>query len=96
MRERVLFEPDLSWAGAATENEDPPAGLPDLVGEVTEYKSEDEKESGNEKEGLLMSKLSHISKEKADHIVAPIKSMGIAAWSLDDLRPTDFPLSHSF
>ena len=90
------FEPDLSWARASTEDEDPHAGLPDLVREHSEYKSEDEKENRNENEGVFMSKLSHISKGKADCIVVAIKSMIIAAWSLDDLRPADVPLSHSF
>ena len=96
LRQRLPIEPDLSLAGAATDYEDPQARLPDLVGEDSEYKSEDEKENRKEKEGLLMSNLSHISNEKADCEVAAIKSLGIAAWSLDDLRPADVPVSHSF
>ena len=77
-------------------DEDSNARFPDLVEEGSEYEPEDEKENRDEKEGLLMSKLSHISKENADRIICSIKSMGIAAWSLDDLRPADVPVSHSF
>lgn len=43
-----------------------------------------------------MFKLSHISKENADRIICSMESMGIAAWSLDDLRSADVPLSYSF
>ena len=77
-------------------NEDSHARLPDLVEEFSEYEPEDEKENRDGKEGLLMSKLSHISKENANRIMCSIKTMGIAAWSLDDLRPAYVPVSHSF
>ena len=77
-------------------DEDSHARLLDLVEEGSEYEPEDEKENRGEKEGLLMSKLSHISKKNADHIICSIKSMRIAACSLDDLRPADVPVSHYF
>ena len=47
-------------------------------------------------EGLLLSKLSHIAEEKAERIIGSTKKMGTAAWSLDDLRPADVPVPHSF
>ena len=96
MRERMPFEPDLVRAGAVTEDEDPYAGLLELAEEDSDYGSEDEEENKDEREGLLLSKLSHIEKENADRIIGSIKNMRITAWSLDDLRHADVPVSHSF
>ena len=49
-----------------------------------------------EKWDVLEAKLDHIEKDSADKITASIRDAGIAAWSPDDLRPADVPVTHSF
>lgn len=101
LHEQAPFEPDLALEGDGSNEEDPYVGVPELVEldeEEPESDSEDEEEDDAEEEqdSLLRSKLCHIMKEEADRIVESIKARGIAAWSLDDLRPSDVPVSHSF
>ena len=44
----------------------------------------------------LKAKLEHIEKDKADKMTASIRDADIAAWSLDDHRPADVSVTHSF
>lgn len=56
-------------------------------------------EEGNperEKWDILKAKLGHVDKDRAEEINASIRDAGIAAWSLDDLRPANVPVTHSF
>ena len=45
---------------------------------------------------LLKEKLRHLAFETRESIVSSIYNSGIVSWSLDDLRPVDVPVSHSF
>lgn len=63
LRERVPFERGLFWAVSATVDDNSHAGLPDLVGEDSEYRSEGGTKNKMEIEGLHMSMLSRIRKK---------------------------------
>ena len=45
---------------------------------------------------LLTGKLRHLDSEARQNIINSIENSVIAAWSLDDLRPADVPVTHSF
>ena len=55
------------------------------------FPPENSKEGNPERENwnVLKAKLDHIKKDRADKITASIREAGIAAWSLDELRPAD-------
>ena len=60
------------------------------------FPPENSKEGNPEREkwDVLKAKLDHIEKERAEKITASIRDVDIAAWSLDDLRPADAPVTH--
>ena len=102
--DRALFEPDLGLTKLPDGAEDGSIGLPDLLEEEPDSESEDEEgESRADEENperlqlaLLREKLRHLAFENREGIVSSMQNSGIVAWSLDDLRPADVPVSHSF
>ena len=102
--DRAPFEPDLGLTKLPDAAEDGLIGLPDLLeGEPDSESEAEEGESRADEENperlqlaLLREKLRHLAFETRESIVSSIQNSGIVAWSLDDLRSADVPVSHSF
>ena len=102
--DRAPFEPDLGPTKLPGGAEDGLNSLPDLLEDEPDSESEGEEgESGADAENperlrlaLLIEKLRHLAFKTMESILSSIQNSGIVAWSLDDLRPADVPVSHSF
>ena len=88
--DREPFEPDLGLIKTPDSDMDEAGeGLDGLP-----HRSEEEPERLHL--ALLTGKLRHLGPEAREDIIKSIENSGIAAWSLDDLRPADVPVTHSF
>lgn len=98
------FEPDLNLGKRKDSAEEELVGLPDFYEEYPESDSEEEEEEDpdhkevHEKRhlGLLRETLSHLAYASRASTMSSIQNSKIVAWSLDNLRPADVPVSHSF
>lgn len=81
----MSLEPFIRLEGAETEEEQPYADLPDFKEEDSDSDL-DENDYDVEKEDLILSKLNHMAKEKANSVTVSINNIRISACSLDDLR----------
>ena len=101
---RAPFETDLGLIKVPNGVEDGLNGLPALLEEEMDSESEDEEgESRADEESpkllqlaLFREKVCHLAFKTRESIVSSIQKSGIVALTLDDLRPADVPVSHSF
>lgn len=56
----------------------------------------DEEDGDHPHHVLLSDKLRHLAADTRSTLAGVIQQLVIAAWSLDDLRPADVPLTHLF